>query len=115
MRTKYCMDRNWKALKFVGMMTMDEIANIKESGFFVEQRGERLLEVSLECLGGGKQLAEELNVDLSAILLGYNIKGLAKELIAYGADHVYVVDYPLLEMHQSDAYANAHKWSLILS
>lgn len=44
---------------------MKEIAGYRGVWVFAEQRKGRLLEVSLECLGGGRQLAEKLDVDLS--------------------------------------------------
>ena len=84
---------------------LKEIAEYMGVWVFVEQRKGKLMEVSLECLGGGKQLAEKLDTDLSAVLVGHNIEESARELVTYGVDNVYVVDHPLLGMYQSDAYA----------
>jgi len=72
---------------------------------FAEQRKGKLLNVSLELLGGGMEIANKLGVDLTAILIGHNVRKLAKELIAYGADNIHMVSHPLLEFYQSDAYA----------
>jgi electron transfer flavoprotein alpha subunit len=82
-----------------------EITEYQGVWVFAEQREGTLLEVGFECLNGGKQIAANLGVDLSAIVIGHKIEGLARELIAYGADNVYIIDHPLLEMYQSDAYA----------
>lgn len=71
----------------------------------VEQRRKRIMDVSLELLGGGRELANKLGKKLVAVLVGYHIGPLAKELIAYGADRVYLIDALQLELYQSDAYA----------
>ena len=67
----------------------------------------KLAAITAEMLGAGRKLAEQLGEGLSAVLLGSGIKGLAPEAIAFGADKVYVVDDPLLQDYQSDAYAAA--------
>ena len=64
----------------------------------------RLAAITPELLGCGRKLANELGEELAAILVGSEIKGLAKEAIACGADKVYVVDDPLLKYYQTDAY-----------
>ena len=64
----------------------------------------RLAAITLELLGCGRKLADELKEELIAVLAGSEIKGLANEAIAYGADKVYMVDDPLLKYYQADAY-----------
>jgi electron transfer flavoprotein alpha subunit len=64
-----------------------------------------LLDISLEMLGGGRQLADKLGQELAAVLLGQNVGALANELVAYGADKVYVADAPVLKVYRSDAYS----------
>ena len=64
-------------------------------------------EVSFELLAKGRELANDLNAKLAAILLGHDIRGQAKELIAYGADSVYVVDDPSLADFYVEAYTDA--------
>ena len=58
-----------------------------------------------ELISKGRDLADELGVNLCGLLLGDNVEGLAKELGGYGADKVYVCDQPLLEVYNTDAYA----------
>ena len=48
--------------------------------------------VGFELLGVGRTLANARNVPLSAVIIGKDIKNLAAEYIAYGADKVYVAD-----------------------
>jgi len=65
----------------------------------------KLAPITTELLGCGRKLADELGQELCAVLMGSGISGLAAEAIAFGADKVYVVDDPLLNDYQTDAYA----------
>ncbi len=73
---------------------------------FAEQRRGRIHQVSFELLGIGRQLADDLGVELGAVLLGHNLGSIPQELAAYGADRVYVVDHPDLASFSDDAYSN---------
>ncbi len=73
---------------------------------FAEQRQGELNSVAIELLGEGKKLANDIGTDLSAVLLGENVGDIAKELIAYGADKVYVADDALLKNYTTDAYTS---------
>lgn len=64
-----------------------------------------LAPITLELLGGGRRLADALGQKLSAVLLGSGLGALAQEAIAFGADRVYVVEDPLLNTYQTDAYS----------
>ncbi len=55
----------------------------------------------------GKQLAADLGTDVTAVLLGSGIKGLADTLGEYGADKVIVVDDPELKDYRTEPYAHA--------
>ena len=72
---------------------------------FAEQRHGKLMGSSLEMLGGGRKIADKLKSMLAAVLFGYNVENLAKELIAYGADKVYIADNTLLSFYRSEAYS----------
>lgn len=71
---------------------------------FAEQRDGELQNVSLELLGKGRELADKLQTQLTAVLLGQGIKGTAKELIHYGADKVIVADDPMLKLYVTEPY-----------
>ncbi|KIX11377.1 electron transfer flavoprotein subunit alpha [Dethiosulfatarculus sandiegensis] len=71
---------------------------------FAEQRQGEMPEVVLELMGHGKRLADELGVELGAVVLGDQVKGQAEELFALGADVVYVADDPCLADFNDDAY-----------
>ncbi|MFC1991521.1 electron transfer flavoprotein subunit alpha/FixB family protein [Chloroflexota bacterium] len=64
----------------------------------------KLSSIATELLGCGRKLADDLGQELSAVLIGSEISGLAQEAIAFGADKVYVVDDPLLKDYQTDSY-----------
>jgi len=64
----------------------------------------KLAAISTELLGCGRKLADSLGEELAAVLMGSGVKDVANELIAFGADKVYVVDDALLKDYQSDAY-----------
>ncbi len=64
----------------------------------------KLAPITIELLGAGRRLADELGDELSTLLMGGKTGGLAQEAIAYGADHVYVAEDPFLDQYNSDAY-----------
>ncbi len=72
---------------------------------FAEQREGNLVRVSLELLGRARALAAELNQEVSAVLLGSGVSGLARTLFEHGADRVYVADHAGLETYRTNAYA----------
>jgi electron transfer flavoprotein alpha subunit len=61
-------------------------------------------DLTLEMLGKGRKLADQLKTQLTAIMIGYDVQGKAAELAKYGADKVYMVDNPVLTRFQSDMY-----------
>lgn len=65
------------------------------------------MEIGLELISKGRELADALGEKLSSVLLGHNVKGNAKELIAHGADLVCVVDNPALANFFPETYAIA--------
>ena len=76
---------------------------------FAEQRDCVIQNVGLELIGEAKKLAAKLNVTVTAALIGYEVEGLAQNLIEYGADKVVVVDNELLKQYDTEAYAQALK------
>ncbi|CAH2212309.1 electron transfer flavoprotein subunit alpha/FixB family protein [Tepidibacter aestuarii] len=82
--------------------------NVKHEGVlvYIEQRESEIQNVSLELLGKGRELADKLNVKLSAVVIGNKIKN-AEDLIHMGADKVIVVDDEKLEYYITKTYAKA--------
>jgi electron transfer flavoprotein alpha subunit len=64
----------------------------------------KLAAIATELLGCGRILADDLGEELSAVIAGSGIGGLAQEAFAFGADKVYIVDDALLQDYQTDAY-----------
>ncbi len=56
-------------------------------------------DVSLELLTKGRSLADKLNCKLEAILIGYNLKGIEKQIFAYGVDVVHLGDDDRLSVY----------------
>ena len=63
--------------------------------------------IAFELVGEGKKLANDLGVDVTAVLLGSDIKDQADRLGAYGADKVIVVDDPMLKEYRTEPYTHA--------
>jgi electron transfer flavoprotein alpha subunit len=69
-----------------------------------EIAGGQLAPVTIELLGVGRKLADDLGEELSILLMGSSAGSLGQEAIAYGADTVYTADDSLLNDYNSDAY-----------
>ena len=73
---------------------------------FLEHEGGVLANVSLELLGKGREMADQLHWSLAGLLIGHRVAGLAHEAIAYGADEVWLGEHPLLQFFTIEAYAH---------
>ncbi len=74
---------------------------------YAQQVDNEISSIAFELIGKAKELAADLNTEVTAVLLGSNVKGLATELGEYGADKVIVVDDPALETYRTEPYAQA--------
>ena len=74
---------------------------------FAQQVVNELSGIAFELLGKAKDLAKDLDTDLTAVLIGSEVKDLADELAAYGADKVIVVDDPELKEYRTEPYTHA--------
>jgi len=72
-----------------------------------EQRDGALRKISLELAATARKLADQQGEEVSAILLGSGIEGLAAELGKYGVDKVYVGDSAALDPYITEAHAAA--------
>jgi electron transfer flavoprotein alpha subunit len=64
----------------------------------------KLAPITIELLGAGRKLANELGEDLSTLLMGSQAGDLGLEAITYGADNVHIAEDSLLDHYDSDAY-----------
>lgn len=74
---------------------------------YAQQVDNKLSDIAFELVGKAKELAADLNTEVTAVLLGSNVKALATELGEYGADKVIVVDNPALETYRTEPYAQS--------
>jgi len=81
-----------------------DFSEYKDVWVFGEQKKGQIQSISYELLGKGRELADDLGVDLCAVFFGSGIEDEANKLIASGADKVYLVDSPKLKNYQDDPY-----------
>ena len=74
---------------------------------FAQQVDNIVNSIAFELIGKGKDLAADLGTEVTAVLVGSDVKGLADELAEYGADRVIVVDDPELKEYRTEPYAHA--------
>lgn len=88
-------------------MITENIEQYKGVYIFAQQVDNEISPIAYELLGKAKDLAADLNTDVTAILLGSGVKNLADSLAEYGADKVIVVDSPVLEVYRTEPYTQA--------
>jgi electron transfer flavoprotein alpha subunit/NAD-dependent dihydropyrimidine dehydrogenase PreA subunit len=81
-----------------------DLSEYKGVWVLAEQRENSLMNVSFELVSEGRKLADAINEDLSAVVLGSDIKDEAKKLIAYGADHIYIIEDEELKDYRTSTY-----------
>lgn len=88
-------------------MVTENMEQYKGVFIYAQQVDGEISPIAFELLGKAKDLAADLDTDVTAVLLGSKIKGLADQLVEYGADRVIVVDDPVLEVYRTEPYAQA--------
>lgn len=73
---------------------------------FCETDNGKLCDVSLELLTKARSLAQTLNCDLEALLIGYNVENLQNELYQYGVKTIHLADDKQLEFFRTLPYAS---------
>lgn len=84
-----------------------DLSQYSDIWVFVEQTGGKIADVAFELLSTGRELAVKRRCKLCAVILGCKLDGTAEALIAGGADVVYVVDQPELEIYEAGVYTDA--------
>lgn len=74
---------------------------------FAQQVDNVIGSIAYELIGKGKDLAKDLGTDVTAVLVGSDVKGLADKLAEHGADRVIVVDDPQLKEYRTEPYTHA--------
>jgi electron transfer flavoprotein alpha subunit len=91
-------------MKAVNKMSLEEYKGVF---IFAQQVDNHIDNIAFELLGKAKDLAAPLNTQVTAVLIGYQVKDLADQLAEYGADRVIVVDDPELKEYRTEPYAHA--------
>ncbi|MBI2832492.1 MAG: electron transfer flavoprotein subunit alpha/FixB family protein [Chloroflexi bacterium] len=73
---------------------------------FIESERDEIRKVSLETLCEARKLANGLNEELCALLLGDKVESLAELPPHYGADRVFLMQHESLSYHNVDAHLN---------
>lgn len=73
---------------------------------YANHQDKKVKKSALELLAKGRQLADKIGVDLSALLFGFEIESLAPKLIERGADKVYLVENERIETYSTLPYAH---------
>ena len=88
---------------------------------FAEQKEGIVANVTFELLGQGRELANKLAEPLCAILLGNQVAKVARDLIYYGADKVYLAESDQLDVFVEDTFTEVitglikeHKPNIVL-
>ncbi len=87
-------------------VTSEESRTARGVWVFAEQWRGTIRSVSYELLAKGRELADTLETELAAVCLGHDVKDI-NQLIAHGADTVYLVNSPDLADNQEDLMAGA--------
>ena len=83
------------------------LAEYKGVFVFAQQVDNKISGIAFELIGKGKDLAKDLNTEVTAVLVGSGVKELADQLAEYGADRVIVVDDPELKEYRTEPYTHA--------
>ena len=74
---------------------------------FVEQSDGQAAKVSWELLGKGRELADKLGVELSAVVIGHGVEYLCSVSFSYGAETAYLLDAPIYADYRTQSYLEA--------
>ena len=99
----------------------EKLAQYKGVWVFIEQYAGEVAKVSWELLGTGRELADTLKVDLTAVIIGHEIDRIRVEAYAYGADAAIVMDNAVYADYRTEPFTDAlchlideHKPEIIL-
>ena len=79
--------------------------NVPEVWVFIEQRAGKAAEVSFELLSKGRKLAGSLSGILKAVVIGHQMKEVARETAKFGVREVLLVDHPDLKIYNTLPYS----------
>ena len=84
-----------------------DISQFRGVWIIAEHYKNKIHPVAFQLLGKGRYLADELEVNLSLVILGANFDDQLVELSQYGVDEILYLKSPLLKDYYSDLYVKA--------
>lgn len=88
---------------------------------FVDHLKGEVHQASWEAIGAGRELADQLDSGIAALVIGTNLDDVAEQTFHYGADEVFLADDSILEDYRAEPYAsvvsklaNEHQPEIIL-
>jgi electron transfer flavoprotein alpha subunit len=86
---------------------IQDISKYRGVAVYAESRANKLQDVAKELLSEGRKLADKLQVELMALLIGDQVEPLTEECFRYGADKVYFSQDNALKNYLSEPYSRA--------
>jgi electron transfer flavoprotein alpha subunit len=83
------------------------LASYRGVWVFVEQYDGEAAKVSWELMGTGRELARDLGVELSAVIIGHHVGYLCYEAFAYGAEQAILLDAPVYAHYRTKPFTDA--------
>lgn len=83
-----------------------DLTEYKGIWVFGEQKDGQIASVVLELLGEGRKLADTLSSSLSVVLIGSDVEEKSHQLIAHGADEIYLIQDETLKNYHDESYAH---------
>ena len=83
----------------------DDIESYQGVWVVAEHHNGKVHSVSFELLSVGRDLADKLEVELSAVLMGDQLQEVAEQLIGYGADRVCLAEDPALDPFNDESHS----------
>ncbi len=85
----------------------EDLSDYQDVWVFAEQHEGDFKATGPQLLGKGRELADELDEKLCAVVIGKDVKDAAEELFCYGAEKVYIVQDDLLKEYSTEGYTAA--------
>ncbi len=82
-----------------------QMKTTNEVWVFIEQRSSKPADVSFELLCKGRKLADAMNGVLKSVVIGSDVKEIAKETFKYGADESILIDHEHLKDYKTIPYS----------
>lgn len=79
----------------------------KEVLVFIEIDGGEMHSLAAEVLTAGRKVAQGLNAELTAVILGQSVDQAAQSVRRYGVERLYVVEHPLLGVYHGEYFCLA--------